>query len=419
MSTPVTPEPAADSGFACDSKWRSACTGEPFYGEDRSKRYCVLHFPGKEKTGQFKEVFDRKKEQKNFDFSGVWVPEKVSFAELGFFGPTFSTPVNFREATFSEGAEFVFATFNDGANFSAAKFSQVADFELAWFNKGGNFSKPIFEAEAKLWGASFSAEANFILATFMDYLSFLADGDKIRPFNENSGLTLAGARIEKPDHVSFHTLTLRPHWFVLADPRKFDFINVYWECRSINREIESLQKLDLGFPVYRLLALAFTQLSVNAEENNRYEEASRFRYMAMDARRRESWRGFAPWRLSWWYWLASGYGERAWQAALVLLALWFLFASSFFIGQGSGQWWRASQTSSSSVVPTGVRAGMEASPLLGFGEALVYSASVITLQKPEPAPSNKRAKTLVLLETVLGPVQAALLALAIRRKFMR
>ena len=29
------------------------------------------------------------------------------------------------------------------------------------------------------------------------------------------------------------------------------------------------------------------------------------------------------------------------------------------------------------------------------------------------------AQTLVLLETILGPVQAALLALAIRRKFMR
>ena len=43
----------------------------------------------------------------------------------------------------------------------------------------------------------------------------------------------------------------------------------------------------------------------------------------------------------------------------------------------------------------------------------------MTLQKPEPLPANKRAKTLVLLETVLGPVQAALLALAIRRKFMR
>ncbi len=43
----------------------------------------------------------------------------------------------------------------------------------------------------------------------------------------------------------------------------------------------------------------------------------------------------------------------------------------------------------------------------------------MTLQKPEPQPETVEAKTLVAVETVLGPLQAALLALAIRRKFMR
>jgi hypothetical protein len=41
------------------------------------------------------------------------------------------------------------------------------------------------------------------------------------------------------------------------------------------------------------------------------------------------------------------------------------------------------------------------------------------VQKPEPKPLTGAAQTLVLLETILGPVQTALLALAIRRKFMR
>jgi len=43
----------------------------------------------------------------------------------------------------------------------------------------------------------------------------------------------------------------------------------------------------------------------------------------------------------------------------------------------------------------------------------------MSLQKPEPKPLTGTAQTLVLLETILGPLQAALLALAIRRKFMR
>jgi hypothetical protein len=56
---------------------------------------------------------------------------------------------------------------------------------------------------------------------------------------------------------------------------------------------------------------------------------------------------------------------------------------------------------------------------LGFRDALLYSLNVATLQKPDPLPNNRRAKLLVWPETVLGPVQAALLALAIRRRFMR
>jgi len=56
---------------------------------------------------------------------------------------------------------------------------------------------------------------------------------------------------------------------------------------------------------------------------------------------------------------------------------------------------------------------------LKFSRALTYSAGVMTLQKPEPQPATAEAQTVVLLETILGPVQAALLALAIRRKFMR
>jgi len=56
---------------------------------------------------------------------------------------------------------------------------------------------------------------------------------------------------------------------------------------------------------------------------------------------------------------------------------------------------------------------------LSLSESLIYSAGVLALQKPQPFPANKRAKSFVLLETILGPVQAALLVLAIRRKFMR
>lgn len=118
--------------------------------------------------------------------------------------------------------------------------------------------------------------------------------------------------------------TLRPHWFVNVDARKFDFTNVGWRG-GIKEEIRALKDKYVPQP-HRLLAIACRQLAVNAEENHRYEEASGFRYAAMDARRRESRFGIAPWRLGWWYWLASGYGERVLRAFVVLLVVWLLFA---------------------------------------------------------------------------------------------
>jgi hypothetical protein len=55
---------------------------------------------------------------------------------------------------------------------------------------------------------------------------------------------------------------------------------------------------------------------------------------------------------------------------------------------------------------------------LELKRAFTYSLGVMSLQKPEPRPVTDAAQTLVVLETIFGPVQAALLALAIRRRFM-
>jgi hypothetical protein len=93
---------------------------------------------------------------------------------------------------------------------------------------------------------------------------------------------------------------------VNVDARKFNLTNVDWDWRSISEEIGSLQSKEATSP-HRLLTIACRHLAVNAEESQRYGEASRFRYMAMDAKRRTEARGFAFWKLSWWYWLASGY----------------------------------------------------------------------------------------------------------------
>jgi hypothetical protein len=232
-------------------------------------------------------------------------------------------------------------------------------------------------------------------------------------FADKSSLDLQFARIENPDHISFQTLRLRPHWFVSVDPRRFNLTNVDWDQRSVNEEIRSLESRGVSSP-QRLLSISCGHLALNAEDDNRYEESSRFRYMAMEARRLENWRGFAPWRLSWWYWLASGYGERVLKAFLVLLVIWFV-AGLLYTRVGFARW--DPKLASEADLVNAKRDDVGAP--LTLSRALTYSAGVMTFQKPEPRPATTAAQTVVLLETILGSVQAALLALAIRRKFMR
>ena len=420
---------------------RGACAGEPFYRELEDKRYCVFHFPGKEKSADFEQALQRKLENKDFNFRGVWFPNKLSFErfEFGtkadFSSANFSAETDFRAATFSAAADFHSATFSAVAVFSGATFSAAADFigatfsgaayffssatfsaaayfRAATFSAEAYFSPATFSATADFRYATFSAEASFSSATLADHVRFAGE-EKTEVFTDTSRLDLQFARIEKPDRVSFHTLSLRPHWFVNIDARKFGFTNVDWGRPSINEEISRLEKKKISSP-HHLLAIACRNLAVNAEENHRYEEASRLRYRAMEARRRESWRGFAPWRLNWWYWLASGYGERVWQAFFVLLGI--LLLSALLYNQVGFARWEPKLASEGDVV---ISKRDDIGAPLKFSRALTYSAAVMTFQKPEPRPATTAAQTVVLLETILGPVQAALLALAIRRKFMR
>ena len=492
-----------ESGFVCDgaTSMHSVCGGEASYKHE-GKQYCVLHLPSKDKSADFEKALQKKLNNRDFDFSGVWFPNEVSFVKFdfreraNFSNATFSADVSFNSAKFSAKADFSHAKFSAKADFNSAKFGEradfgfaifsaladfthatfgaVADFIYAAFNAADftivNFSAPVwfvgvtFGADSSFNNATFSADSSFNTATFSATSSFMsakfngkadfsaakfsatayfsfatfsaatdfscatfsatsfrsaafadhvrfAGNEKSPVFTDTSSLDLQFLRIEKPDHVSFHTISLRPHWFVNVDARKFDFTNVDWDWRSIHEEVESLGSVS---PAHRMLSIACWHLAENAEGNRRYEEASRFRYMAMDARRLEEGQGLAVWKLSWWYWLASGYGERMLRALVMLLGILFLFAMLYHqVGFARWEPRVASESDAVAAQRDGVGAPLE------FRRALAYSAGVLMLQKPEPRPATAVAQGLVILETILGPVQAALLALAIRRKFMR
>ncbi|MEW6126964.1 MAG: hypothetical protein AB1757_07990 [Acidobacteriota bacterium] len=345
-----------------DDGFPSPCEGWPFYKAHEGKRYCVLHYPSTEKDRDFQIAFEQKREDNDSYVSGTW-----------------------RGVWFPEDIEFSYMEFETGADFRYAKFS---------------------------------GEAKFDHTIFKDYIKF-AGSQEIQPFTKTSLLDLQTSFIEKPERVSFHSVTLRPHWFINTDTRKFEFTNVKWTSNfdkklpDVNSELEALAQRSVQSP-HRLLTIACRRLAVNAEENNRYEEASYFRFLAMQAQRLEKGRGWAIWTLRWWYWLASGYGERIVRASVVLFCVWFIF--TLLYTQVGFTRWEAKITNENEV--EAMQRDTIGHPL-PFTRALTYSFETIALQKPEPRPATNTARALVTFETILGPLQAALLALAIRRKFMR
>ncbi len=432
-----TSEPESDFVCDCEEGLREACVGEPFYGELEDKQYCVLHFPGNDKSADFEQALQRKLESEDFDFRGVWFPDKLSFDGFAFGKSadfrfvTFSAKASFDRARFTQAADFRDAIFGGEANFFKTTFARYAYFTRTRFNGEAVFTNAVFDSRVffnhahfgqrmYFTSASFGERAYFMQTTFcneahFNYASFqsyvLFSGGVKFVFRDETSLDFQFTRFEEPERVSFHTLTLRPHWFANLDTRKLNFVNVNWQKTSIDKEIRELKRTQVL--LHSSLAIIFRHLAVNAEDNHRYVEASRFRYLAMDVMRRERWRGLSFWRLSWWYWVASGYGERVSQAFLVLLGIWLV--SGFLYTQVGFARWEPKLANESDVA---VAKRDDSGAPLRFSRALTYSAGVVTLQKPEPRPASTAAQTFVLLETILGPVQAALLALAIRRKFM-
>src|SRR6266540_3394751 len=357
--------------------------------------------------------------KKAADFREAIFSENVRFiaanfkAAADFSDASFSKEVYFSDASFTAAAKFAIASFNADANFSKATFGADADFSKAIFSAdanfnsasfsaGPNFSKANFSAAAKFGFASFSAAAkfnhtsfsdaaNFIETTFKDYFYFTGSSSR-RSFGDQQRLNFQFAHFEKPDRVSFRTLDLKPHWFVHVDSRKFEFIDVEFRF-VLNEELKYLNNANVIAP-HRLLAIACRQLAANAEENHRYKQAADFRYASMDAERLE-WLQDPKKRkfqfLHWLYWIASGYGERVGLAFGVLAVLWLLFAFSY------------------------TKVGFEHKTNNPSND----QQSIAPQEDVAPKPVTITTQTLVISETILSPLQAALLALAIRRRFMR
>jgi hypothetical protein len=160
------------------------------------------------------------------------------------------------DAEFSADALFNSANFGANAQFFEARFRATASFAFATFDVNADFSLAKFGADADFSLAKFGADADFSSVTFASYVRFQ------EAFEENASLGLMDARIEKPERIAFHTVRLRPHWFVDVDVRKFEFVSVKWNDKGVQGEIGALREKKAEHPPH-LLSIAYRQLAVH------------------------------------------------------------------------------------------------------------------------------------------------------------
>ncbi len=408
---PTTHLPETKTICACRKEARTACAGDATY-EHGNKKYCVMHYPSNDKANTFWNELKKKMDAEDYNFRGVHFPEGISFSgykktnEERF---CFNKDANFDFATFSGEADFSNVMFNGEASFTFATFNNLAAFGFVIFGGAVNFNFAVFNEIVLFRATRFKKQVNFRVAQFKDSVRFWREQMDDEMFAEDASLTFDSLRIDKPERLSFRSVKLCPHWFINTDPRKFEFIEVDWDKFTFEQEREA-SKSD------RLLSTAYRQLAMNAEENNLYIEATKFRYNSMNLRRLEKSNGRAFWTLDFWYWSLSGYGERVGRATVALLLILFLSCVPYwFTGFASSK----DTTQNKIGAPIQVMLAPEQNKAKQFLATLVYSLETASLQKPEPRPVTTIARLFVGLETILAPLQAALLALAIRRKYMR
>src|SRR5215217_8188810 len=470
-------------GRSCKEDFGFVCKGLPADNEHEGKEYCVLHCPSVDKDqAEFEEAVEKKVKDKDFDFRGVYFPGWQSlapfristlpngtFEELADFSDaTFKERAVFSRATFKKMAHFDRSTFEGEANFLNGTFEGLATFHDAIFKESATFSDATFKELATFHGAifegqailesdrkaifgyaTFKGKADFSGATFeelrfedvtfeeeayLDTTTFKREAYFRGPETFSRVADFQFARIEKPELFSFHRGRLRPSWFINVDPRRFDFTEVQWPGQpggpkvTLDDEIRSLQNRNIqaSYNPYILLAQACRRLSANAEDNREYPIANEFHYWSMDAVRKGSWNHLKDLSLrallkkeTWYdigehfdlittlYWALSGYGVRATRAFWILFAIWLMFAALYFLLVKSSPFW------------------VFAAPDIWQGidyarQAAVYSLSALVRLNPRPQSEELNwFQTLVTVEGILGPLQIALLVLAIRRKVMR
>lgn len=378
---------------------KNVCRDYPIINEDGGNHYCLWHNPDKNKAEIFIREFEKRQKEGQTDFRAVIFPTSIEYTgklpdELNFSGATFYRRVFFDNAEINN------------LNFNEAYFTDISELVIKNSVCRGkiNFDKANVEGKVFLNGKK----------VFLN-----GKNERILFTNSANALSLKDARIEKPHWINFRSIRLLPHYFVDVDASKFVFLDCKWRDAT-GKDFVIAEEITRA--THKEIAQTCNQLAANYEENRHYDESSDFRYGAMEAKRFGYKSTFTKiFNLYWLYKWTSGYGESRLWATFVLLFLIGLF-SVFYATHFASFDYGANPPK-----PAETFVGQSCDKMRVIGnpngmtvcDGIVHSLAVTSFQRPDPKPNDALTKLLVTLETILVPIQAALLALAIRRKFMR
>ena len=177
---------------------------------------------------------------------------------------------------------------------------------------------------------------------------------------------------------------------------QINLTNLQWPQRFGRSVLYDEIAMRRGAPIpFSSLKESYQILKQKYQLMGDHARAGDFHYGEMEMRRREyGW----PWRIlcpEFLYWALSGYGTGYIRAFFMLVVLTVLFAGLYL--------WEAPSSFG-----------------LDFWKALLFSIKVTTLQRPSPPDGfNLTGQWFQAAHAILGPVQIALFALALRMRLKR
>lgn len=379
----------------------------------------------------------------SFSFKEATFSEEVDLdfatfcSEVAFFdGTKFINNSSFKRSIFGGMAYFLRAKFYGETSFWGADFDENAQFGMSTFGSNVSFERTTFGKEAIFISTTFSKEAYFFSTTFARATHFtgsnfkgpvifqglgelrlpvIRNGMELRLEVVDENFVFEGevdfrrVTLDDPDKVRFQHVDLSKVRFLETRLDRVRLIDVKWAEREERKAIYDEEFAEEEG--YELVAQLYRQLKKNYEEERDYPGAGDFHYGEMEMmlkQQHQEWeketkksqkcKNWFTWFLTSSYKFLSGYGEKAERAIVITLAILLAGVPFYFFDK------------------------LTAATLEGiwsaFWDALISSMGYMTFRLTK-VPTSWWAKPVLAVQAVLGPIQLALLALALRRKFRR